>query len=37
MPEGIIREELENQGISVQGVLQLRSGSREQGTPMLAN
>jgi hypothetical protein len=32
MPEVVVREELENQGIRVQGVLQLRSGLREQET-----
>jgi len=30
MPEDVIREELENLGICVQGVLQLRSGRRDQ-------
>jgi hypothetical protein len=32
MPEGVVREELENQRTSVQGALQLRSGRREQET-----
>ena len=31
MPESIVREELENLGIHVQGVTQLRSGHRDQG------
>jgi hypothetical protein len=30
MPEDVVREELENLGICVQGVLQLRSGRRDQ-------
>jgi hypothetical protein len=30
MPEDVVREELETLGICVQGVLQLRSGRREQ-------
>ena len=30
MPEDVVREELEKLGICAQGVLQLRSGSREE-------
>ena len=30
MPEDVVQEELENMGICVQGVLQLRLGRREQ-------
>jgi hypothetical protein len=30
MPEGVVREELESLGIRVQGVMQLRSGRRDQ-------
>jgi hypothetical protein len=30
MPESVVREELEALGIRVQGVMQLRSGSRDQ-------
>ena len=30
MPEGVVLEELENLGLCVQGVLQLRSGRRNQ-------
>jgi hypothetical protein len=30
MPENVVREELENLGISAQGILQLRSGRRDQ-------
>jgi len=30
MPEDVVREELESLGICVQGVLQLRSGRRDQ-------
>jgi len=30
MPESVVREELESLGILVQGVTQLRSGSRDQ-------
>ena len=30
MPESVVREELEALGIHVQGVLQLRSGRRDQ-------
>jgi hypothetical protein len=32
MPEGIVKQELENLGIRVQAVLQLRSGRRRQET-----
>jgi hypothetical protein len=32
MPEGIVKKELENLGIRVQAVLQLRSGRRGQET-----
>jgi hypothetical protein len=30
MPEEVVKEELENLGICVQGVMQLRSGRRKQ-------
>jgi hypothetical protein len=30
MPEDVVKEELENLGICVQGILQIRSGRREQ-------
>jgi len=30
MPESVVREELESQGIHVQGITQLRSGRRDQ-------
>ena len=30
IPEGVVREELKNLGICVQGILQLRSGRRNQ-------